>query len=206
LELKIFNTRECLINFCLKNVKRAAEIGVRDGDNSRFILANSPSLVKLYGIDIRYSEKVNINDSRFDYMIVDSVSAASKFPDEYFGFIYIDAGHSYNNVYNDLLSWYPKLKNGGFLVGDDYAIMYNPTEGEYGVVQAIEDFIIDHNKDIYITQHGYIEKDKRLSIAKEIGKKAEDNLYIIHDYLFPNDQAGRKRTENLHIPNWMIIK
>lgn len=204
--MEIFNTREDLIKFCLNGVKRAAEVGVRDGDNSRFILANSPLLLKLYGIDIRYSHKVGINDNRFNYMIIDSVSAASKFPDEYFGFIYIDAGHSYNDVYNDLMSWYPKLKNGGFLVGDDYAIMYNPTEGQYGVVEAIEEFVEENNKDLYITQYGYINKNQRIEIAKDVGKKAEDNLYIVHDYLFPNDQAGRKRTENLHIPNWMIIK
>lgn len=204
--MKIFNTREDLIKFCLQNVKRAAEVGVRDGDNSRFILDNSPLLIKLYGIDIRHSDKVFINDSRFDYMIIDSVSAASKFPDEYFGFIYIDAGHSYNDVYNDLIAWYPKLKSGGFLVGDDYAIMYNPTEGEYGVVQAVEDFVLINNKEIYITQHGYIDKKDRLNISKDVGKKAEDNLYIVHNYLFPNNQVGRKRTENLHIPNWMIIK
>lgn len=34
--------------------------------------------------------------------------------------IYVDASHDEQNVYNDIMAWYPKLKIGGIMCGDDY--------------------------------------------------------------------------------------
>lgn len=34
--------------------------------------------------------------------------------------IYIDAGHEFDDVYNDIMTWFPKLKKGGIMCGDDY--------------------------------------------------------------------------------------
>lgn len=34
--------------------------------------------------------------------------------------IYIDAGHETENVYQDILAWYPHLVSGGVLCGDDW--------------------------------------------------------------------------------------
>lgn len=50
----------------------------------------------------------------------DSSKAAAIFPDNYFSFIFIDAGHSYEQVTNDLVAWFPKLKSGGIFAGHDY--------------------------------------------------------------------------------------
>jgi hypothetical protein len=47
--------------------------------------------------------------------------------------VYIDGGHSYGEVIEDLRAWYPYLKKDGFLVGDDYG--HAP-----GVVKAIHEF------------------------------------------------------------------
>lgn len=35
--------------------------------------------------------------------------------------IYLDGAHSEEDIYNDILAWYPKLNKGGILCGDDYA-------------------------------------------------------------------------------------
>jgi hypothetical protein len=44
-----------------------------------------------------------------------SYNTYSRFPDEYFDFIYIDGNHSYDAVKDDLIKWYPKLKKGGLI-------------------------------------------------------------------------------------------
>jgi len=46
--------------------------------------------------------------------------AYKKFDDEYFDFIYIDGDHSYKAVKEDIELWYPKLRKGGIIAGDDY--------------------------------------------------------------------------------------
>ena len=49
-----------------------------------------------------------------------SDSAAPVFDNDFFDFIYIDGDHSYNQVKKDLNNYYPKVKPGGLLCGDDY--------------------------------------------------------------------------------------
>lgn len=49
-----------------------------------------------------------------------------------------DAGHDYENVYNDLNHWWPKLKNNGILILDDYDNILFPE-----LVQAVDQFILD---------------------------------------------------------------
>jgi predicted O-methyltransferase YrrM len=46
--------------------------------------------------------------------------AVSMFPDEHFDLVYIDASHWYDDVINDINTWLPKIKNGGYLAGHDY--------------------------------------------------------------------------------------
>lgn len=60
--------------------------------------------------------------------------AATKFPDNFFDWIYIDAGHTYEDVKQDLDLYVPKVKIGGYIMGDDY----NPHAWP-GVVQAVDE-------------------------------------------------------------------
>ena len=55
-----------------------------------------------------------------------SVMAASKFPDGFFDWIYVDALHSYTAVMADLHAWWPKLRAGGLISGDDYGDRNQP--------------------------------------------------------------------------------
>ena len=58
-------------------------------------------------------QNVNILD-------LNSLEASSKYKDNFFDYIYIDAEHTYKAVTKDLEVWYPKLKKNGTLFGDDY--------------------------------------------------------------------------------------
>ncbi len=49
-----------------------------------------------------------------------SADASVKFKDGDFDFIYIDGDHSFGGCYEDLLNYWPKLKKGGVLFGDDW--------------------------------------------------------------------------------------
>ena len=48
------------------------------------------------------------------------IECATRFPNSYFDFVYIDARHDYKGVLQDLTDWWPKLKPGGIFAGHDY--------------------------------------------------------------------------------------
>jgi predicted O-methyltransferase YrrM len=48
--------------------------------------------------------------------------------------IYIDGSHEYDAVLSDLKAWWPILKDGGYMIGDDFA------ECHPGVVAAVREF------------------------------------------------------------------
>ena len=51
-------------------------------------------------------------------------------------YIFLDGGHAYNTVKNDLSYSFPVLQNGGTILCDDYNLSYAP-----GVKQAIDEFV-----------------------------------------------------------------
>jgi len=69
-----------------------------------------------------------------------SVDAADSFADETIDFIYIDADHTYEGVMADLEAWYPKVKKGGFILGDDFVRHKTRTGVRYGVMEAVTRF------------------------------------------------------------------
>jgi predicted O-methyltransferase YrrM len=63
----------------------------------------------------------------------DSLNECTKYDNEYFDVVYIDASHDYESVKEDVLNWLPKVKKGGIICGDDY------TPGWPGVVKAVNE-------------------------------------------------------------------
>lgn len=51
-----------------------------------------------------------------------SEDVADQYPNYSFDWVYIDAGHDYQNCLNDLNAWYPKVRHGGLFSGDDYGM------------------------------------------------------------------------------------
>lgn len=136
-----------------------AEIGVYKGGFSEFLLEHCK---KLYLVDPWYRAggfwNTNIaNDSRVDTVInilsaykteiergtieviVDYSENFLRFKaDEYFDFIYIDSSHRYEDTLNELHIAYKKIKNGGYIFGDDYDP--NPDSRQHGVYRAVNEF------------------------------------------------------------------
>lgn len=152
-----------LVNDFLKDGMKVVEVGVCTGKSITYLangLINKKIKLDLYGIDhfLGSPEHVNmifkdqIADNKeylyhlcvdnlkkcnvYDYvslMKIDSVNGASKFQNEFFDVIIIDADHSYEGVKQDIDAWLPKLKPGGIIAGDDY------NTGWSGVIQAVDE-------------------------------------------------------------------
>lgn len=147
------------------------EIGVREAANFGRMIAHNPKMAVAVDAwvddgnpahnDAGYAQEhqdmlyQRIRDSFMDNPAVHicreySHEAASHFPDEFFDLIYIDADHTYEGCKRDLETWYPKLKPGKFLTGDDYTEHRTPVTGvRFGVVRAVNEFGKEHGYEIH---------------------------------------------------------
>lgn len=83
-----------------------------------------------------------------------SFDAVKKFPDNYFDVVYIDADHSYEGCLRDIKDWYPKVKAGRFLLGDDYRIYEGKRSGvTFGVIEAVNAFTQKNNLNFFELPH-----------------------------------------------------
>ena len=55
-------------------------------------------------------------------------------------YVFLDGGHEYNTVKNDLKNCVDVLKNDGTILCDDYNLSYAP-----GVKKAIDEFVKENN-------------------------------------------------------------
>lgn len=133
------------------NLQIGAEIGTLYGGHSKVLLAQT-HIKKLYSIDAYKGEHIGMPQSHADVLYYltkhhlvgykersqiirdSSVVAAKLFKTHELDFIFIDAGHGYEDVKLDLLSWYDKVKPGGIVAGDDY------TPSFPGLKRAVNEF------------------------------------------------------------------
>lgn len=69
---------------------------------------------------------------RFRLIVSDSVAAATGVPDDSVDVVWLDAAHDYAGVKADIEAWWPKVRAGGFMGGDDFIKCE-------GVKQAVEE-------------------------------------------------------------------
>lgn len=169
--------------YTLKHIKEGsvcAEIGVLSGGFSKEILKYNPEKLHLIDpwvhqdvIDRCYSvsqEKMNnIYESvltKFGKLsnveIHRKFSTDVNFPKEYFDWVYIDGDHSYDAVKKDLTFYYPLIKRGGYLCGDDYGLWSNkPTsgfgsDGDGGPKPAVDEFVKLYNLNLEIHKSQFV--------------------------------------------------
>lgn len=141
---------------CRHALKRGAEIGVAEGRFTDAVLRAHPGLHMIavdhwqpgyltWRGDVWNAECQMKNRRAFmeilqefcDRLIlveVPSVDAARFIPDKSLDFVFIDAGHSYQECFDDIGAWCPKVRQGGFVTGHDY----NETKFP-GVVRAVKE-------------------------------------------------------------------
>jgi hypothetical protein len=147
-----------------------AEIGVAKGDFSQEILAvtaprrlhlidpwvhqarddytNDPNNVSDAAQDDRY---VGILDRFHDAIAAQQVcvhrayseEAADLFEPQQFDWIYIDAMHTSEAVYRDLVAYHDTVKREGLIVGHDYTNHVQARSWNFGVVEAVNRFVAD---------------------------------------------------------------
>jgi predicted O-methyltransferase YrrM len=64
-----------------------------------------------------------------------SIYAAKSYEDKSLDFVFIDANHDFEFVKQDIESWLPKIKPGGYIGGHDYS----ESDGHKGVVKAVDE-------------------------------------------------------------------
>ncbi len=153
------------------NCNAICEIGISRGRNFSLMIEHGPELavaIDLWQADGTYSrndggysqEQLDEQYDNFKSAMVDkpfveifrgySIKVAELFPDDYFDFIYVDGDHSYKGCLGDIKAWYPKMKPGMVLVGDDYWEYRTKTGFQFQVIEAVDDFAKEHSLEVHV--------------------------------------------------------
>lgn len=147
------------------NLTNAVEIGVAGGRLSRELLTRNPALhlylvdfwppeYQLYddpdgekvGIERAMTRKVQVLQlmqefpNRTRLIELPSVAASMCFPDFYFDLVFIDAGHLYKDVMEDIRAWERKVRSGKWLTGHDYSPRFP------GVIEAVDEYSLNKSR------------------------------------------------------------
>ncbi len=165
-----------------------AEVGVLAGDLSMWLINNKkPKELHLidifdcddYPVSKRFTRRENESfvRNRFQQQIDDgrvfirkgySWDMLALYPDHYFDWIYIDAAHDYRSVKRDLAEAVRTIKPDGYIIMNDYIMFDHIARTEYGVVQATNEFCIEHNWEfLYFAFHPQLFCDVVLRRIKE---------------------------------------
>jgi hypothetical protein len=167
-----------LLDDCGLNTEQSkwVEVGVLKGDFSKHlhVAAGKGGFKGSYtGVDIweaidmykgdRDESKANYEEARgnlAEYPRAQlwkmySVEAAERFRDGELDFVYVDATHLYEDSLADIRAYWPKLKVGGIMAGDDYHNGFVPQAGySFGVKDAVDEFFVGEKKHrVYLTEH-----------------------------------------------------
>ena len=97
------------------------------------------NVVNSFNGDVFYEfiENTTLSGNSDNIQIIKDTSknASSQFSNSSIDFCFIDAGHTYEDVKDDIKNWYKKVKPGGVIGGDDYG-----TNIFDGVTTAVDEF------------------------------------------------------------------
>ena len=138
---------------------RGVEVGVARGRFGIRLLQLMPKL-KYFGVDVwrTYPGYVDIRSPRYMRRMYEdamskfaafpkraeiirqfSMDAVKRFAENSIDFVYIDAGHDYKSVSEDIRAWHKIVRKGGIVAGHDYTNAYR--SDVYRVKEAVNDWI-----------------------------------------------------------------
>jgi|DEB0MinimDraft_10_1074344.scaffolds.fasta_scaffold10312_1 hypothetical protein len=109
----------------IKDSKKCIEFNAVDiFDLSDFSDAPHYEVIEAHGGDFLEAFKSNLREAGVEDQVkihkMTSIDAAEQFEDRSVSFVMIDASHAYQDVIDDIKAWYPKVKLGGIISGDDF--------------------------------------------------------------------------------------
>ena len=139
------------------------ECGAWQGKSSAYLCDNSKDRFNIYIVDHWQGSKnetngphkvatemdvyevflSNMGERNFIPIKTDSKNASQTFADNTCDIVFIDMGHTYEEVKEDITNWLPKVKSGGYLCGHDY---YDYQDENWGVVKAVNEFFGKNKK------------------------------------------------------------
>ena len=136
-------------------IQSMVEVGVLDGRLINAVMRNCSKIQAYYAIDpwavlpdrLERSQLKQVDWDKYYLRTFEvaahfhqvslirdtSLNASKRFDANVFDLIYIDADHSFDSVIQDIVSWWPKVRIGGYLGGHDFGSRLHP-----GVRKAVE--------------------------------------------------------------------
>lgn len=170
--MRIFDTRIEMVKSLLLPNMVGAEIGVLNGDFAEELHKLNP--YKLHLVDFWSGEVLsgdvdgnnpqvwNLDEcyrtvqkklDTFPNVMLHRCSSTeflSNTRDEMFDYIYLDTTHGYEDTLQEIQYAWPKIKQGGYLMGHDFSLTYKCNSSWYfGVDRAVYKFCADNGKKIY---------------------------------------------------------
>ena len=101
-------------------------------------MAVAKKVLKKYGDKVEFIRKLSEN-------------ATEHIEDGSLDFMYIDGNHQYEFVKKDIELYYPKVKKGGIIGGDDYTSSPETETEGFGVFKAVNEFFKKKKINFYDT-------------------------------------------------------
>jgi predicted methyltransferase len=101
-------------------------------------------------IDILNVYKTEIEQGKVEVIVDYAENFLRSVDDEYFDFLYIDSSHKYENTLTELRIAYRKVKQAGYLFGDDYDP--DPDSRQHGVFRAVNDFAAEVGAELVLNE------------------------------------------------------
>lgn len=174
--LHLVALRRLFATHLLRGPMRGAEVGIWEAATSEILLQRYPDLFLImvdqylhYHESRRFarrdqaamdealltaSRRTQPYRERSLLIVGDSLNAARIVPATSLDWAFLDASHLYDNVWNDCIAWWPKIKPGGLLIGHDYNSK-NDRRGWWGVKNAVDEWAASHSLEV-MTRVGHV--------------------------------------------------